>query len=114
MEEKLRMLDKLIDRVCVISETQAVLEDEKNRLKTDIKRAMLELGLDAHSSQYGKAIYMSFTRGTLNADKTIYALNKAHVSDEVGINDCKIFSDCTFVMIKRNPNAIIPVDGEEI
>lgn len=109
-------MTKIINRMCVIKETEDVLNAEYIRLRDELKYMMDEEQIDVCRGDYGKATKLSFTRGTLNSDKTEKALiDSFHgIEDMVDIEKCKNFKDYNFVMIKRDKDTIIPVDGEDI
>lgn len=106
-----------INRVCMLKETIAVMEGEIDRQKELLYELLVNEGITQETSDYGKASIMSFTRGTLNGKLTMNALDalQNHTAEGwIGINDCKQYKDINFVMIKRHPDMIIPMVGENI
>lgn len=108
----LTMKNKL-DRIFAIKESIAVLEDELIRSKTELHHLMQQEMVDEVTSKYGKAITLSYTRGTLNTDKTLQALHEAPHKD-VTIDDCKTFADCNYVLCRKYNDSLVPTLDEYV
>ena len=112
MRNRVEELKIQLDRIFAIKESIRVYEEELDCMKDNVKREMRDMMLNEVASKYGKAYHMSYTRGTLNGDKTLKALQSAKHNEDVTLDDCKQYSDCDFIMCKSNPDSIIPTLNE--
>lgn len=112
MENKMLEMKRKLDRIMAIKESIRVLEEELDRSKTDLRADMRDSMMDELSSKYGKCYYMNYTRGTLNGEKTQKALQSAKHNVDVSLDDCKQYTDCSFIMCKGYADTIIPTLDE--
>lgn len=88
-------VNALIKLKCKMNTTKEAMEQLKDELYNDLAKE----GASSLATKYGKVYTVSCSRGSLNMDKTILALEEAKNKD-VSIEDCKSYTDCSYLVLK--------------